>query len=295
MGVLSILNRRKKKNTENAEEREMSFVEHLEELRMHIIRSLLAVGSFAIIIFFLTDFLFRKVIFYPLDSEFPTYKLLCYIGNLLNMPAVCISPVETSIQTFDMGEAFILHVKICLIGGVIAAFPYILWELWRFVKPGLYDKEVKATRGVVFVSSFLFLLGVCFGYFILAPFSINFLVGYQLPMVNEETSFIKAGSYINYMIMFTLPAGIIFELPIIIYYLSRMGIVTDSAMRTYRKHAVIGILLLGALVTPPDVLSQLIVAIPVYILYELSIGIAAKQTKIREKEIGLNENLADPE
>jgi|LauGreSBDMM110SN_4_FD.fasta_scaffold42517_2 sec-independent protein translocase protein TatC len=292
MGFLSILNRRSKKNSKG-EEREMSFVEHLDELRKHIIRSLIAIVSAAIFMFFLTDIVFKDILFYPLSADFPTYQLMCYLEQLLKIPGVCITPVKTSLQTFDMGEAFALHMKICIYGGLIISFPYVLWELWKFVKPGLYQAEVKATRGVVLITSFLFLLGIAFGYFVLAPFSINFLVGYQLPMINENDSFIKAGSFINYMIMFTFPAGILFELPVLIYYLAKIGILTDKAMRSYRKHSIVGILLLAAVVTPPDVLSQLLVAIPVYILYELSIGIAARQTRKREKIIGLNEDLAD--
>lgn len=290
MGILSILNRRGKKTPgENeGEEREMSFVEHLEELRMHIIRAILAITAFSIVVFFITDFVFRKIIFYPLDANFPTYRFFCWIADLLQMPAVCIQPVKTAVQTFDMGEAFVLHIKVCIVGGIIMAFPYILWEFWKFVKPGLYTTEAKATKGVVAVSSFLFLLGVAFGYFILAPFSINFLVGYQLPMVNEQDSFIKAGSYINYMIMFTIPSGMVFELPIVVYYLARVGIITDKDMRTYRRHSIIAILVVAAVVTPPDVMSQMIVAIPVYILYELSIGIAARQTKRRAKEMEMD-------
>jgi sec-independent protein translocase protein TatC len=292
MGFLSFLNRNNKIGSKEGE-REMSFVEHLDELRKHIIRSLIAIVSAAIFMYFLTDIIFKNVLFYPLNANFPTYQLLCWLEKLVKIPGVCITPVSVSLQTFDMGEAFSLHMKICIYGGLIISFPYILWELWKFVRPGLYEAEVKATKGVVFITSFLFLLGVAFGYFILAPFSINFLVGYQLPFVNENESFIKAGSYINYMIMFTLPAGILFELPVLVYYLAKIGLVTDKAMRKYRRHSIVGILLLSAVVTPPDILSQLLVAIPVYGLYELSIGIAARQTKIRDKIIGLNEELAD--
>jgi sec-independent protein translocase protein TatC len=292
MGFLSFLNRNNKTGRKEGE-REMSFVEHLDELRKHIIRSLIAIVSAAIFMYFLTDIIFKNVLFYPLNANFPTYQLLCWLEKLVKIPGVCITPVSVSLQTFDMGEAFSLHMKICIYGGLIISFPYILWELWKFVRPGLYEAEVKATKGVVFITSFLFLLGVAFGYFILAPFSINFLVGYQLPFVNENESFIKAGSYINYMIMFTLPAGILFELPVLVYYLAKIGLVTDKAMRKYRRHSIVGILLLSAVVTPPDILSQLLVAIPVYVLYEISIGIAARQTKIRDKIIGLNEELAD--
>lgn len=286
--MLSILKRRGKKKksvSDDPEEREMTFVEHLEELRMHIIRSVLAIGAFAIIIFFATKFVFEVIIFGPLDPEFPTYNFLCWISELINVPSLCIQPVNPSMQTLDMGEAFLLHIKVCFIGGLVVAFPFVIWELWKFIRPGLYETEIKATRGVVAISSFLFMIGVCFGYFILAPFAINFLVGYQLPMVNQDTSIIKAASYINYMIMFTMPSGIVFELPIIIFYLARVGIVTPEGMRKYRRHSIIGILLISAVITPPDIMTQVIVAIPVYFLYEMSIGIAARQAKKRAKEM----------
>lgn len=272
----------KRKNS--IEAREMTFVEHLEELRKHLIRSVLALVSTTIVAFFLTDFLFRKVLFYALDKNFPTYRLLCWLSLQLKNPDLCFAPVKPSVQTFDMGEAFMLHMKVCIFFGLLLAFPFIINELWKFIKPGLYDKEIKATRGVVFVTSFLFLLGVLFGYFVLAPFSINFLVSYQLPFVNDQINIIKASSYINYMFMFTLPTGIIFELPIFIFYLSKVGIITNRDMIKYRKHAIVVILFIAAIVTPPDVISQIIVTIPVYLLYEISIGIAAKQTKLREKE-----------
>lgn len=287
--MISILKRRGKKKGDDQQERDMTFVEHLDELRMHIIRSIIAIGAFAIFIFFTTEFVFKTIIFGPLSKKFPTYRFFCWMGDLLKMPALCYNPVEPELQTFDMGEAFLLHIKVCLIGGLIAAFPYVLYELWKFVRPGLYKTEVKATRGVVGISSVLFLMGVAFGYFILSPFAINFLVGYQLPMVNEGSAIIKASSFINYMIMFTLPAGIIFELPIIVFYLSRMGIVTPEGMRKYRRHSIIGILLLSAMITPPDVMTQVIVSIPVYILYEFSINISARQAKIRAKELELED------
>ncbi len=287
--MISILKRRGQHKKDDSQEREMTFVEHLDELRMHLIRSVIAVAAFAIFIFFATEFVFKTIIFGPLSKNFPTYQFFCWLSGRLKMDALCYDPVQPELQTFDMGEAFLLHIKVCLIGGVIVAFPYILYELWKFVRPGLYETEVKATRGVVGISSLLFLLGVAFGYFILSPFAINFLVGYQLPMVNETDSIIKANSFINYMIMFTLPAGIIFELPIIVFYLARMGIVTPEGMRKYRRHSIIGILLLSAMITPPDVMTQIIVSIPVYILYEFSINIAGRQAKKRAKELELED------
>lgn len=293
MALLSFIKRRAQRQQEqDGEGAEMSFVEHLDELRMHLIRAFIGISAAAIVMFFATELVFKYVIFGPLDPNFITYKLFCGISEQLGTQALCYTPVNPELQTFDMGEAFLLHIKVCLIGGIIVSFPYVLYEFWKFVRPGLYTTEVSATRGVVGVGSLLFLLGVAFGYFILSPFAINFLVGYQLPMVNEGQSIIKAKSFVNYMIMFTLPAGLIFELPIIVYYLARMGIVTSAGMRQYRRHSIIGILLLSAMITPPDVMTQIIVSIPVYILYELSINIAKKQEKKRNEELGMLEDKA---
>ena len=267
-------------------EKEMSFVEHLDELRIHLIRIAISICVSAVFVFFATKTILETVIFGPLNSDFMTYKLMCRLSEWAGMgEKMCYSPKPINLVTFDMGEAFLLHIKICLFGGFIMAFPYILWELWKFIKPGLYLKEIKSANGVVFISSLLFLTGISFGYFVLAPFAINFLVGYELPMVNSGNSgnLIKATSLINYMIMFTMPVGIIFELPIVVYYLSKMGLITDDFMRAYRKHSIVIILVIAALVTPPDIMTQIIIGIPIYFLYEMSIHIAARQTKKREK------------
>ncbi len=266
----------------------MSFVEHLEELRVHLIRMVISVVLSAVFVFFATRSIFKVVIFGPLQKDFLTYRLLCRLSNWMGLgDNMCYDPVMANLVTLEMGEAFLLHIKVCIFGGMIVSFPYLLWEFWRFIKPGLYAEERRAANGVVAVGSLLFIMGICFGYFILSPFAINFLLGYELPMINEaaNSNMIKATSMINYMIMFTVPVGIIFELPIIVYYLAKMGLVTDDFMRTYRRHAIVGILVVAAFVTPPDVMTQVIIGIPIYILYELSIGIAAKQTKKREAEL----------
>lgn len=262
-------------------EREMSFVEHLEELRQHIIRSLIAIMVAAVAIFYATDFVFNQVIFAPIRPEFATYRFLCWFSETVGMgSAMCYNPSNIKIITLTMGEPFTLHLTICFFGGLIVAFPYILWEIWRFISPGLYIKERRAAQNLVGVGSFLFLTGVAFGYFIIAPFGINFLVNYTLPLVNTGGSQVQANSYINYMLMFTIPTGLVFELPIIVYYMARIGLLTPQIMREYRRHAIVIILIIAALITPPDVVTQIFVTIPVYVLYELSIGIAARQAKL---------------
>ncbi len=271
------------------EEKEMSFVEHLDELRIHLIRIVIAIIIGSVFIFFATDVIFKHVIFGPLSADFLTYTAMCDFSHWVGLAdQMCYQPVGVEPVTLEMGEAFLLHIKICFFGGLIVMFPYIVWEVWKFVKPALHQKEEQSVKGIVAISSFLFLLGIAFGYFVLAPFAINFLVGYQLPMINAAAStghILKASSYMNYMIMFTMPVGIIFELPIVVYYLAKLGLVTDHGMRKYRRHAIVAILVVAAFVTPPDVMTQMLIGIPIYFLYEISIGIAARQTRLHEKDL----------
>ena len=258
-------------------DKEMSFFEHLDELRAHLIRALLGIVVGAIFVFILSDFIFTQIIFAPVRGDFISYEGLCILADWLGAEVLCFRPKNIALQTFDMGEAFLIHLQVCFIGGFILAFPYVFWEFWRFVSPGLHEHERRGTRRIVVICSFLFLLGISFGYFILAPFSINFLVNYELPLVNVQTNFLKVSSYLGYLVMFTLPIGLAFELPIVVFYLSKLGLVTAEGMRAYRRHALVGILVVAAVITPPDMISQVIVGLPLYVLYELSIYVAKKQ------------------
>jgi sec-independent protein translocase protein TatC len=263
------------------EEKEMTFLDHLEELRWHIIRALGVTVLVGIVFFIFHKFLFDTVIFGPTKPDFLTYRVICSISEYM-----CFTPPEFVKQAIGFGESFIISIKVSFVMGFIAAFPYVFWEIWRFVKPGLYPKEQKASRGIVFVCSFLFLLGVLFGYYIIAPFATNFLMGYTIPGVQNIPTL---SSFINYMLMFTAPAGLIFELPIVVYFLARVGLVTAEFMRKYRRHSMILILVLAALVTPPDVITQFLIGIPLFGLYEISILIAKrveKQEKKKELERG---------
>lgn len=263
-------------------QKEMTFLEHLEELRWHIIRSLSAIILVGILLFFFQRWLFEVIIFGPTHDEFISYVAICDFSNWLGLgDRMCFTPPEFRKQAIGFGESFITSIKVCFIAGFIAAFPYVFWEIWRFISPGLYEKERRATRGVVFICSFLFLLGVLFGYFIIAPFAVNFLAGYTIPGVENSPTL---SSFINYMVMFTAPAGLIFELPIVVYFLSRIGLVTPQVMRTYRRHSIIIILLLSALITPPDVVTQFLIGIPLFILYEISIVISRRVEKQEQKK-----------
>jgi len=256
-------------------EKEMSFLDHLEELRWHLIRAVIAIIVVSIALFIFKDFVFDHVVYGPRQESFLTYKVFCNISHAIGMgDKLCMKPIEFVVQGLELGENFIMHIKITFILGFIVAFPYIFWEIWRFLKPGLYTEEVNATRGIVFVCSILFGMGVLFGYYIITPFAMNFLAGYDLGTA-EDVKITKLSSYINYLTMFILPAGVIFELPMVVLLLTKLGLLTPQLMKTYRKHAIVGILILASIITPPDVVTQFLIGIPLYILYEISISVSA--------------------
>lgn len=253
----------------------MSFLEHLESLRWVIFRSLVASLVFGIVLFLNKNFLFDTLIFAPKKENFITYRVMCWLGEKIGMDNFCIKDFDFQLININMSSQFVLHIQIALILGVVFASPYILWEIWNFVKPALYEKERKYTSGLVFASSFLFLIGVAFGYYIVTPFSITFLGNYSVS--DEVRNAINLESYIDTVTMLVLSCGISFELPMAIYFLAKIGLVTASFLRKYRKHALIIILIVSAVLTPlPDAFSQILISFPLYLLFELSIFIAAK-------------------
>lgn len=265
-------------------EKEMSFFDHLEELRWHIIRSVMAILVFAVALFFMKDFVFNTVIFGPRNPDFITYRVICAFSNQIGLgDSLCFFPKDFNMITPDMGELFLTHMKVSALLGFILAFPYIFWEVWRFVKPGLYEKERRATRYAVAICSVLFTIGVMFGYFVISPFAVSFLTGYQLPGVEATPAL---GSYISYMVMFTLPTGLVFELPVAAHVLTKVGVISSKFMKEYRRHAIVVIVILAAIITPPDAFSQILIALPLLGLYEISIYVAKrveKQQALAEK------------
>ena len=256
---------------------EMSFLDHLEELRWHIIRSLIAIMIFAILAFLSKSIVFGKIILGPSKSDFWTYKVLCEIGQWININAFCIEKLPFIIQSRQMAGQFMMHISSSFVIGIICAFPYAFWEFWRFISPGLYPNERKAARGATFYVSILFFIGVFFGYFILTPISINFLANYQLdPSILNEFDII---SYVGTITTLVLASGLLFQLPMIILFLTKAGIVNKEILRSYRKHAIVVILVFGAMLTPPDPFSQIVMAIPLVGLYEISILISSKVKK----------------
>lgn len=255
------------------DEKEMSFLGHLEALRKHLMRIIVAVVIFAFLAFLNKSIIFDQILFAPKNTDFITYKLLCKLSQITNLDeSLCISEMPFTIQSRTMSGQFSAHLWISIIAGFIIAFPYILFELWRFISPALYEEERKNAKGFIFVASFLFLLGVGFGYYVITPLSMNFLGNYTVSeaVINE----FDLGSYIELIVMSVLSCGIVFELPIVVYFFTRIGLVTPTILRQFRKYALVVILLVSAIITPPDISSQILVSIPILILYEISILIS---------------------
>ncbi|MCG7856795.1 twin-arginine translocase subunit TatC [Flavihumibacter sp.] len=259
-------------------EAEMSFVDHLEALRWHIMRSLLAIMVGAIIVFVYMDFFFGRVVMGPTNKDFITYKALCWFSHKVGLgDAMCLAEINLKLISTEMSSQFMMSFTISFVGGLIVAFPYVFWEFWRFIRPALTDKELSRTRGVIFWVSLLFFTGVAFGYFLIAPYTVNFFAAYTLSPDIQNT--FTVSNYIDNIVSLVLGTGIVFQLPLVVYFLAKVGIVTASFLRTYRKFAVLIILIIAAVITPPDVISQLIVTVPLWFLYEISISIAARVNK----------------
>jgi len=254
-------------------EKEMSFLDHLEELRWNLIRAVSSILIFGIIIFVMKEFFFDMIVMGPMRADFPTYNALTKIGSLIGFENFVFEPPKSELEAIAFTELFLTHLKVSLMMGFIISFPYVFWEIWKFVKPGLYEKEAKAARGIVWVCSLLFFVGVLFGYFIIAPFALNFFGNYELAGIASRPSL---SSYVDTLTMLTIPTGLVFELPIVIYFLSKIGLVTPEFMRQYRKHAFVLMLVGAAIITPPDVMTQLLISVPLYFLYEASILISKR-------------------
>lgn len=263
---------------------EMSFLDHLEELRWHLIRAVLAIVIAGGIAFILKGFIFDTLLFGPAHGDFWSYQMLCKISGMFGIDGgFCDPEMPFRIQSRTMGGQFSAHVWTSITAGFIIAFPYVIYEFWKFVAPAMHDNERRHAKGFIFVTSFLFFLGVLFGYYVVTPLSINFLGKYQV----SDTVFndFDLDSYIGLVRASVLASGLIFELPIVIYFLTKVGVVTPDFLKKYRKYALVIVLILSAVITPPDIVSQIIVAIPVLILYEVSIIISKFMYKKEEEKL----------
>ncbi|MCE6989159.1 twin-arginine translocase subunit TatC [Dyadobacter sp. CY323] len=270
---------------EGSEGTEMSFIGHLEELRWHVIRAGGSILVFAILAFVYIKEIYQYVIIAPAKPDFWTYRMLCLLAEKVQYEDLCIKALNFKLQAIGMGDQFTMSMTSSVIAGLVFAFPYAFWEIWRFIKPGLKPSERRQARGAVFYVTMLFFSGIFFGYYIVTPLAINFLANFTLdPTIINEFSI---SSYISLVSTLTLACGIAFQLPIVVFVLAKVGVLTPAFMREYRKHSMIVILIIAAVITPsPDIYSQVIVAIPLFVLYEVSILVAGRveREKLREEK-----------
>ncbi len=259
----------------------MTFLEHLEVLRGHLLRSIASVGIAAVLVFIFTNFIVDHILLAPKSVDFITNKLLCQLGHRFGTEKLCLNAVPFNLINIEMAGQFRINMSIALYGGLILSAPYIFWELYRFIMPALQPKERKYSSGMVFYTSALFIMGILFGYYMIVPMTLNFLGGYTVSadIVNQ----INFKSYIGTITSLIFASGLVFEMPILVYFLSKVGIVTPGFMRKYRKHALIIILIVAGIITPPDIFSQIMVTIPMYLLFEVSIFISARIERDRNK------------
>lgn len=268
----------------NTERAEMSFVDHLEVLRGHLFRSVVAIAIGAVVIGIYNKFVVKRILMGPTHSDFPTYVWMCNIGRRLGFgDGLCIREINVPMQNTVVGGQLSMFFSVIFIGGLILAFPYVFYEFWKFIKPALTRKELSRTRGVIFWVSFLFFTGVSFGYFVVAPYTINFFASFQIDENIENRWTI--GSYLDTMVPLILGSGLAFQLPLVMFFLSKVGIVSASYLKSVRKYAIVIIIIVAGIITPgPDVISQLTVALPLLLLYEISIILCRRVEKERKEE-----------
>ncbi len=265
------------------QEKELSFWDHLDVLRFSLMRSLIAIIIIAIVAFYFTSFIYDVVILGPMSPDFISNRLFCELSKLVNISSLCINQNPVDLNNFEMAGQFTSNLLIVFVAGLIVAMPYVLTELWLFIRPALTLKERAGTRGFVVVTTFLFLVGISFGYFIVTPLAVNFLLNWSISPNIHNT--IRLGSYIRTVVMTSLSAGIVFELPVLIYFMAKAGLVTKVLLKEYRKHAVVVFFILAAVITPPDMISQFLVAIPLISLYEVSIIITGRVERKKVQEL----------
>lgn len=277
MGFFSDWLKSRKPAPEVSGEEEMSFFDHLEELRKHIFRIILVLLIISIVMFIYRNEIFQTIFFSPLYGDWFSNRLLCKLSD-----EFCFDKIQVTMQALSPSEQFNKAMVYAFFGGLIMGMPYVLWEIWRFIKPGLRKAEVRAVNSNVLWMSILFFLGVSFGYFVVLPFSLYFFS--QFTLVDGIENNWRIGEYISFLLTLILGSGLLFQLPVAVYYLARIGLISSAFMRKYRRHAIVIILIIAAIFTPPDPLSQIFLAIPMYFLYEMSIGVCRRVEKRRDAE-----------
>lgn len=259
----------------------MAFVDHIEELRWHIIRALIAILVCGVIVFFNVEWVFDKIILGPAHTDFASYRALCKLGELIHVDAICLKEINMEFQNTELSGQFMMSFSVSFMLGFVIAFPYVFWEFWKFLKPALKPGELKYARGIVSWSSLLFFTGVLFAYYVIAPFTINFFASYTLSPAFKNI--ITISNYYSTMSDLVLGLGVVFELPVVVFFLSRIGILTPKLMRAKRNYAILIIFVLSAVITPPDWFSIWLVAIPLLILYEVAISISERAVRERRR------------
>ncbi len=259
----------------------MNFLDHVEDLRWHIIRSVIAILIGAILVFWKVEWIFDKIILGPADNNFISYKWFCALGRLVHYDAFCLGDIKMKFQNTAVTGQFMMSLSVSLMLGFILVFPYVLWELWKFIKPALRPSEIRMANGIVFWCSVLFFTGVLFAYFIVAPYTVNFFGNYQLSP--KFQNIITIDNYYDTMSNLILALGIVFELPILVYFLSRIGILTPEFLKAKRRYAIVILFILAEIITPPDLFSCLLVFIPLYILFEISVHISGRTIRARRR------------
>lgn len=259
-----------------AERKEMSFLDHLEELRWRLVRCAIAIVTIGCVLWWFQEWIMDHVFLSMKNPDFPTFKLLCKFFG------VCIEEIPVKMQSTTMAGQFSYALMMSIIGGIVLAFPFIFYQIWSFVKPGLKQKEQSVVRGIVFYVSVLFFSGILFGYFVVAPLCVQFFGTYQIS--KDVENIFTINSYMSTILSTVFYTGLLFLLPVVAYIFAKLGIITPGFLRKYRKHAIVGVLILAAVITPPDLISQVIVSIPILLLYEISIFVVAGVEKKRNKE-----------
>ena len=281
--LLAALLKKKTRKPDDDSGKEMSFWDHLTELRKRLFRMIIVWVVMTTVAFIYSRFIFDKILLAPKESTFITYRWLCKLGQLIHVDTLCLPPMSLSIINLNLSGQFMTDMTVSMFAGLILGFPLIIYQLWQFIMPALYVKERRYARRAVFVMSFLFIIGVLFSYYFMVPWTLNFLGTYQVSsmVVNQ----ISLSSYISTVTSTILGVGVVFELPVVVYVLAKLGIVTPELLKNNRKYALVIILIVAAIITPPDVFSQTIVTIPLYALYEISVLVAKRVSPAPDPEI----------
>ena len=254
----------------------MSFLQHLEELRWRLVRCAIVILLLAIVIWYFQEEIMVNLFLSMKDKDFVTFRLLCqYIG-------VCVEEIPVKMQSMTVSGQFTYALMMSFLGGLVISFPYVFYQIWSFIKPGLKQREKKMVNGLVFYVSLLFFLGILFGYFLVAPLSVQFFGSYQIS--NQIENNFTIGSYMSTIFSTVFYSGLFFLLPVVSYLLTKIGLINVSFLIKYRKHAIVAILILAAIITPPDIASQIIVSIPIIILYEIGILVSKRAERLAKKE-----------